>query len=117
MARSAGVGHSDHQAAAVLGAFLAGDQAALLHAGEVVRQAAAVPADLDAELTGPQQAARCLRERVEHLVVRPRQPVARELLFQERVEVLVEVEVGLPHVLLAVVEPSRLRHRRTVPPC
>ena len=51
---SAGVGNSHHQAAAVLGAFLAGDQIPFLHPGEVMRQAAAVPADLGAELTGPE---------------------------------------------------------------
>ena len=106
---SAGVGQSHHQAAAVLRALLAGDEAALLHPGDVVRQAAAVPADLGAELTRPEHAAGRLRQRMEHRVVGARQAASRdELLFQRGVQVLVQVEVRLPHVLLAVVEPSRL---------
>jgi len=54
---------------------------------------------------------------MEHLVVRSRKPVARELLFEEGVQVPVQVEVGLPDVVLLVVEPSRLRHCSTVPSC
>jgi hypothetical protein len=48
---------------------------------------------------------------MEHLVVSARQAgVSRELLLQEGVEVLVQVEICLPQVLLALVKPSRFRH-------
>src|SRR4029079_3861128 len=48
----------------VLGAFLSGDQTALLHPGEVMRQATAVPADLGAQLAGSQQAFGRFRQRM-----------------------------------------------------
>ena len=94
------------------------DQAALLHPAEVVREATAVPPDLRAELPGPEEAAGGLRQRMEHLVVRPRQPgVAHELLLQKGVEVLVHVQIRLPQKLLAVVEPSRFGHTQRLRLC
>ena len=46
-----GFGESHHGAATVLHALLARDEAAPLHPGDVVREAAPVPTDLGAELT------------------------------------------------------------------
>src|SRR5438067_12153434 len=48
---------------------------------------------------------------MQHPVVGSREPrIAGELLLENGEEVLVHVQVPLPHVLLALVEPPRFRH-------
>jgi hypothetical protein len=113
--RSAGVGESHHRAPRIFRALLASDQAALLHPADVVGEATAVPTDLGTQLTGAEHAAGCLRQRHQHLVVSPRQAgAALELILQRGKEVPVHVEVRLPQLGLALVEPTRCRHARTV---
>src|SRR6266550_2218691 len=54
---------------------------------------------------------------MQHPVVGTREPrVAGELLLQNGEEVLVHVQVPLPHVLLALVEPPRFRHEHALYP-
>ena len=67
-------GEANHQAASVVGTVLAGDEAALFHPADVMRQATAVPGDLGTKLRRPEHAAGCFRKGHEHFVVSPGQP-------------------------------------------
>ena len=108
--RSALRREGDHRAARVVAAPRAPHQAALLHAPQLVRQAAALPADPAGEVAGAQQVAVGLRQRDEQRVVGGRQPLVVELALERAVEGGPGLLHGAPHDGLALVEPPGSVH-------
>ena len=92
--------------------LLAYDETPLLHPTQLMRESAAIPQDLAAELAGAQHAVGRGRQGDEDGVVRPGQTtVTIDLLLENAQQLLVEAQPAAPEVGFAFVEPSRFCHR------